>query len=590
MAKALRPIADMWARSQAAATTRLRAFGAAFSNTLVGTWTTRRIAFDMVPRNIRTADPTRASEWIEGYIALADDAVDLKGRKLFEIRPPSDAFAEALHSFDWLRHLRAYRLASLSSEEAQKVAAGQARDHVLNWIANRSTHPQLAMTPMMCARRCLAMTNQAAFLLDDAEPRDYRAIMVMIIDDMRRAFIRRALATDPSDHCFLLIACASVAFSLPDHVSLKQKTREALAIALKQTFHNDGGPITRRPGDLPKLLSALLSLEALMETREVALPRGMRDVIAKGMRMLRFMRHPDGSLARFQGTDAIASVETDLISTILSYDTDRDPLPIMAPDTGYARLEAPGSVVLVDCGRPPPPEASTQAHASALAFEWSVDACKIITSAPEIGYSVDADIFGQRQTTAHSTVIVGQQSSAVFAGALPDSQMGARKLTIALEKEDFAPTRAMRGRHTGYRQKFGIDHARSLALSENGRVLEGRDQLFLPSGQPAANNRSPFVLAFQLQPGVRVRQETDRRLRITIRHLTIFFEADAGRVEISDPTERPTYRGPSRARRILVHGPAAGAADVQWRFLVQASGAEIPAPFEPVTIEVPSPD
>jgi uncharacterized heparinase superfamily protein len=423
MASAFRPLVEGFKRTGASLTSRQRILGASLSTLLIGTWSPRRAFFQLVPRDMRTADPTRASEWIEGYIALADSVVELGGRKLFAITPPSDAFARELHSFEWLHHLRAYELASTSAKQAQTLAADHARDHVLNWIETRSKHPAVAHTPLMAARRAMALTNHAAFLLDEADPQDYRAIMGSIIGDTRFAFTRRALVSDPTEHCLLVLACTSVAHALHEHIALKQQTRDALTLALKDAFHGDGGPRTRRPGDLPPLLASMLSLKALMEARGMTVPQRLSQCIQNGQRMLRMLRHPDGTLARFQGTHSIAALETDLIATILFYDTERGPLPILAPDTGFARLEAEGSVLLIDCGTAPPPEASRQAHASALAFEWSFDATKIITNAPEIGYTVDVDLLEQRRTQAHSTLCVAGISSASFPDAGPDSQL-----------------------------------------------------------------------------------------------------------------------------------------------------------------------
>ena len=564
-----RPLFQPMKRTGAAFTSRWRAIGAAASTILVGTWSARRAYFELVPRDIHTADPTRASEWLEGYIALAGDVIDLQGRKLFSIAPPSDAFARELHSFEWLRHVRAFELASATPQEAQRIAARAAREHLMNWIETRRRHPALAHTPQMAARRALALTNHASFLLDDAEPATYRAIMACILDSTRSAFVRRSLVSDPTDHCMLIMACASVAYALGEHIALKQQTRQALSQALKEAFNADGGPRSRRPGDLPPLLAGLISLKALIEGREMGVPQELLESVENGMRFLRMMRHRDGTLARFQGTTAIASLQTDLVASILFFDTERGPLPILAAQTGYARLEAPDSVVLIDCGGPPPPQASSQAHASALAFEWSLGRCKIITNAPEIGYTVDADILDQRRTMAHSTLCVGGVSSARFAGPQADCEMTNPGMTVSAQKSQNAPTRGIRARHTGYRQQFGVDHLRTLSLSDNGRVVEGHDQLVLSSGAVAANNRNPFKIAFQLQPGAKVRSESERRLRIAVQHHSIVFEADAGTVSIEDPTDRPTYRGPSRARRIIVSGPLTGPSEVRWRLIAQ---------------------
>lgn len=564
-----RPLFTSIGRAGARLTSSWRTLSASMTTVLVGTWASHRAIFQAVPRDMRTADPTRASELIEGYIALANKVVELHGSELFDIDPPSDAFAAELYGFEWLRHMRAYELASVTAKEAQRIAARQAREYVSSWLDTRHRHPPLALTPQSAARRALSLTNHAAFLLDEADPQTYRAIMAGIMRDAKSAFTRRALVEDPTERCLVVVACAAVAHALRDHIALKQQTRDALIQALKETFHADGGPVTRRPGDLPLLLSEMLSLRALLEARGISIPPRLNQTIETGLRMLRMLRHPDGTLARFQGTTSVAALETDLVASVLFYDIQRGYSPIFAPQTGYARLEAPGSVLLMDCSGAPPLAASTQAHASALAFEWSHSNTKVITSAPEIGYTVDANMTEQRHTAAHSTLCLTGVSSADFTSTAADAQLIGRGLSVQVQKPAKDATRSIAARHTGYRRRFGVNHVRTLTLSENGRIVEGIDHLTLLSGDVAPAGRTPFALHFQLQPGTQVQHESVRRLRLSIRQQTIVFETDVGTITIEDPTNRSGYRGPARAKRIVVSGPSDGRAEVSWRFIVQ---------------------
>ena len=61
----------------------------------------------IAPQDLRTADPTRASEIYAGRFAFAGKIVSCDGRSPFEMEPPSDEWAETLLGFGWLRHLRA---------------------------------------------------------------------------------------------------------------------------------------------------------------------------------------------------------------------------------------------------------------------------------------------------------------------------------------------------------------------------------------------------------------------------------------------------------------------------------------------------
>src|SRR6202012_2787248 len=80
----------------------------------------------IAPQDLRTADPTRASEIYGGRFAFAGKVVVCDGRSPFAVAPPSEEWADALLSFGWLRHLRA-------AESA--ITRANARALVDEWIA-----------------------------------------------------------------------------------------------------------------------------------------------------------------------------------------------------------------------------------------------------------------------------------------------------------------------------------------------------------------------------------------------------------------------------------------------------------------------
>src|ERR1041384_7626533 len=80
----------------------------------------------IAPQDLRTADPTRASEIYAGRFAFAGKIVICDGRSPFEIEPPSEEWSDQLLGFGWLRHLRA-------AESA--ITRANARALVDEWIA-----------------------------------------------------------------------------------------------------------------------------------------------------------------------------------------------------------------------------------------------------------------------------------------------------------------------------------------------------------------------------------------------------------------------------------------------------------------------
>src|SRR5262245_36770705 len=61
----------------------------------------------IAPQDLRTTDATRAAEIYAGRFVFAGKVAVSEAKSPFEIIPPSEEWAVALHSFGWLRHLRA---------------------------------------------------------------------------------------------------------------------------------------------------------------------------------------------------------------------------------------------------------------------------------------------------------------------------------------------------------------------------------------------------------------------------------------------------------------------------------------------------
>src|SRR5260370_12917654 len=95
------------------------------------------------------------------------------------------------------------------------------------------------------------------------------------------------------------------------------------------------------------------------------------------MSMVRFFRHADGTFMLFSG---MGQTSPGLLATALAYDDARGTPVANAPYSGYQRLEAGPSTLLMDTGSPPPLEGSADGHAGCLAFEVSSRLQRIIVN------------------------------------------------------------------------------------------------------------------------------------------------------------------------------------------------------------------
>src|SRR6185295_969223 len=97
-------------------------------------------------------------------------------------------------------------------------------------------------------------------------------------------------------------------------------------------------------------------------------PQALYKALDRRMSMPRFFRHGGGQLAPVHGKGATPG---DPLATVLAYDDARGTPVANAPHSGYQRIEAGQTALLMDTGRTPPVAVSQEAHAGCLSFEMS---------------------------------------------------------------------------------------------------------------------------------------------------------------------------------------------------------------------------
>src|SRR5499426_553234 len=141
----------------------------------------------IAPQDLRTADPTRASEIYAGRFAFAGKIVICDGRSPFEMLPPSEEWAEVLFGFGWLRHLRA---------ADSGITRANARALVDEWISLQGSADAAAKRPEVTARRIISWISQAPLVLDDSDVRFYRRFLRSLTRQVRQL---RHTASDARD-------------------------------------------------------------------------------------------------------------------------------------------------------------------------------------------------------------------------------------------------------------------------------------------------------------------------------------------------------------------------------------------------------
>jgi uncharacterized heparinase superfamily protein len=320
----------------------------------------------------------------------------------------------------------------------------------------------------------------------------------------------------------------------------------------------------------------LLPLRTLFTSRNIVPPPQLLTAIDRMMPMLRFFRHGAGHFALFNG---MGPTPTDRLTTVLAYDDARGAPLASAPHSGYQRLEAGGTLVLMDTGRPPPMTVSQDAHAGCLSFELSVRQQRIIVNCglPTIGRENWRQ--AARATAAHATVTFNDTSSCRFIEAGPVKSMlygvpvvgGPREVPVTREQQ--ASGAVLRTSHDGYAELFNVVHHRVIMLAPDGQKLDGEDTFVPAKGETFPAGRDQFAVRFHLHPSVRANRLADgRSAMLVMANKDVWtFEAYEDEVEIEESVYLAGNDGPRRTLQIVIYGEARKVLRVQWTLAVAAA-------------------
>lgn len=515
------------------------------------------------PQDLRTADATRASEIYAGRFAFAGKVVICDRRSPFEMTPPSDEWAVILLSFAWLRHLRAADSA---------ITRANARSLIDDWINLQGGWHPTGWRLDILSRRIVCWLSQAPFVLQDADARFYRRFIRSLSRQVR--YLRHTLK-DSRDGLPRLQALISLSFAtlcLEGQSGYLRANVRGLTDELRAQILPDGGHVSRNPGALIDLLADLLPLRQLFSARDLQPPAALNNAIDRMMPMLRFFRHADGNFAQFNG---MGPTSVDLLATVLAYDDARGTPVSNAPHSGYQRIDAGQTALLMDSGRPPPIALSQEAHAACLSFElsWKLHRLVINCGLPAVNKETWRQV--ARATAAHSTVTFNDKSSCRFLESGSFRRLlfgmpivgGPRNVTV--EREETHAGAMLRTSHDGYASDFGVIHNRTIQLSADGRTLEGEDS-FTPSkvrGFPARAG-DEFAIRFHLHPAIKASRLSDGHgviLLLPDREVWTFTTLGET-AEIEESVFLAGTDGPRRAVQIVIYGHARERAKVTWSF------------------------
>jgi uncharacterized heparinase superfamily protein len=421
----------------------------------------------------------RGAAIIGGEIELAGEVVRAPSPRW---APPAvgPEWLAAWHGFGWVPDVAA---AGAASREAL-------RDLVQSWIAENPGWNSLAWRSDVLAMRLFAWLAHFDEIAKRDQDDPLRHAMLTSIVAQLRHLARTAswqVAGTGRLRAFKGLIAGMAVFGIPE--GRLTKVLKAFERELAAQILADGGHVSRSPSLQLQVLQDLIDTRAVLRSAQVEVPLALRDAIERMAPMLRFFRHGDRRLALFND-----SLEEDgvLIDLVLTRSEAKGRPPAHAPESGFDRLQASKSLVLVDSGKPPARGFDDHAHAGTLSFELSHERERIVVNCGAYRGPKPNWWRVARASAAHSVLVVADTNSVEIRA---DGTLGRIPATVARERAEYEGQQWISATHDGYRERFGLIYSRQLFLAADGEDLRGEDQL---TGLPGA----AFAVRFHLHPSV----------------------------------------------------------------------------------------
>jgi len=273
----------------------------------------------------------------------------------------------------------------------------------------------------------------------------------------------------------------NASLALPELEATLQSHLKSLGVDVDQQILSDGGHIERSPSRALTVLAILAEIRDALVGHHIEPPSELISAMDRMVPFIKALRHGDGGFALIGGASGDTSP---LIDAVLKASGGKGKAMTAAPHTGFHRLRAGQTTLIVDCGETR--VANPASYQGPGSFELSVGKVRIISNcgarlANDAQQATWANALAQ--TAAHSALVINDKD----AGPLQ---------TVTVDRRDHEGARLIEMRHDGYLAAFDIVHQRAIYLDVGGSDVRGEDIV-------TGGGSQPFSVRFHVFPDVR---------------------------------------------------------------------------------------
>jgi uncharacterized heparinase superfamily protein len=412
--------------------------------------------------------------------------------------PP--AWRDWANGWQWLRDLAAHAVDA-------KAGARVAEPLVARWLAQYGSFDPAAWRADITGTRLLFALGHAPMILSSPD-QVYRSLLLSAMATWARHLDRAAFRLpDGLPRARALGGLYAAGVLIPGGESRAAAALADLERLLAALVLPDGGVVTRAATDALALAELLLFVAAAGPAIGVRPPQLFADTQARLVPALRGLALGDGIIGGWHGGAAIGAGPLDRLAKRTATGT---AISRHGRWSGYHRLSAGKTALVIDAGPPPLARVSTIGHAGTLGFEMSDGPDRVITGCGgTVGLATPlpaALAEGLRTTAAHSTLTIADTNSTrIKAAKAADgpSALGVGVEEVVVQTRQSEEGQWIEASHDGYARRFGMMVTRRLFLSPDGQDLRGED-VIAPAPRAPLKRRPDrdFAIRFHLGPGV----------------------------------------------------------------------------------------
>ena len=435
-------------------------------------------------------DPDKGRKIISGYINFFGEGINYKN-DIWESNKASKLWNQHLHSFDWLRNLRA-----VGTNKARLFI----RRNVSKWLKNNKNWVRTTWDKEILARRVVNLLTNLSFFYETADEDFKNQLSKNINKQCLFLFGKFNNQIQKKNKIYVVKAyvLASLSFKNLSHklnFSLKK-----LSELINLNLSDDGMHYLRSPSEHLRFLQSLIDIKLYLGAAKIKIPLELNNTIYLMSSVLKFFKIGNGELSIFNKYDFI---EKNLVEKVLKRANSRVTIPPELKTSGFIRVNKNRLNLIMDCGSP----SIEDTQAGTLSFEMSHGSEKIIVNCGSPFINNKEWGHAMRSTAAHSTVNIDNvNSSDIFFNKKSQTRIAKAFYQKFIKGNNYW----INTKHFGYYDIFGLVHNRRLYVETNNLVIKGED-FFTAKDNLEAQNTHVMNLRFHIHPDIKLSVTESKR-------------------------------------------------------------------------------